>query len=459
MIKTTLISHACLLIQTKNLTIITDPVLFDPHWEDINVICPSRQLQLDMFPQVDVLYLSHRHQDHFDIHTLAYLRNANILAPDFTFIAPKDDLLLEMLKELDYAKIEISRDFEPIQVKDVTLIPTPSDNREEYPEHGLLVRDGEVTVWNQVDSVVSPEVIRYIHQLCGQVDFAHVRFEPLLEGNFTFHQSLKLPFEEYSSFLKVLQALNPKFAVPGSAGFRYCDAFGFLNHYSFPTSQEQFVKDVSEYCPEIQASLFYPGDVAEISSRGIKIIKQSSDFVRVVENNGHLLEFKPVAEVPPIRSLAPDPATHERQMQVVNDFLRSEMLDRLRQHKMLEIWTHWKVVYQLEIFGLEGSEVWTLDFAQGLKFNKGRTGKINLYEGISSSELYRLIQNETNWDFVGASAQYRTFHNIYRIERGSFEYYPQENKFPQPLMECFPSNKDTDREKFMKDVRRWKNKC
>jgi len=45
---------------------------------------------------------------------------------------------------------------------------------------------------------------------------------------------------------------------------------------------------------------------------------------------------------------------------------------------------------------------------------------------------------------------------VYRVDRGNFECYPQEKKFPQPLAEVFPSSREKDREKYMKDVRRWK---
>ena len=41
MIKTTLIGHACLLVQSEETTILTDPVWFDYLWEEINVLCPS----------------------------------------------------------------------------------------------------------------------------------------------------------------------------------------------------------------------------------------------------------------------------------------------------------------------------------------------------------------------------------------------------------------------------------
>jgi len=457
--KTTLIAHACLLVQSKGTTLLTDPVFFDSLWEEINVHCPSIDLKIDKIPKVDILSISHRHQDHFDIRTLAFLAGKNtILKPDAVILAPNDDILLEVMEELGFNEVRVVRDFEPMRIKGLTLTPTPSLNKQDYfPEHGLLIHDGEVTAWNQVDTIVNPEIIEYIKKQYGQVDFAHNRYLPLLEGNFSFHQSLSLPFEEYNSFLQVVKALAPKYSVPGSAGFRYRDEYAFLNQYSFPVTQEQFLLDLAEFCPDIKTATFYPGDVAEISPGGADLQRQASDFVCVLEDNEHLVEFKPVAEVKPIRTLTLDKEKHDAERQAVVQFIEGHLLDALPQTQIDSIWRKWKVVYQLELFAKDNSDIWCIDFARAdLKIVKGRIGKINLYEGIAYSELFRLMDGETNWDFVGVAAQYRCFHNVYRVGKGSFECFPQDKKFPPPLMEIFPAGREMDREKFMKDVRRWK---
>ena len=135
MIKTTLIGHACLLVQSRETTILTDPVWFDYLWEEINVLCPSIVLEKDKIPPVDVLNLSHRHQDHFDVRTLSYLvQDKRILKPDSIVLAPKDDLLLDVLNELEFKNIKIVSDFEPIHVKDVVITPTASLNQSSTAE-------------------------------------------------------------------------------------------------------------------------------------------------------------------------------------------------------------------------------------------------------------------------------------------------------------------------------------
>lgn len=458
--KTTLIGHACLLVQSKDTTFLSDPVWFDPHWEEINVMCPSRELDMDKVPRVDILNLSHRHQDHFDVRTLAFLKNhPRILAPDVQVLAPNDPILLDVLRELEYENIRVVTDFESIRIKDLTLTATPSLNKDDFPEHGMLVHDGEVTIWNQVDTIVSPEIIQYMWKHYGQVDFAHLRFVPLLEGSFSFHKALSLPFEEYSSFLKVASALNPKFSVPGSAAFRYTDQFGFLNQYSFPTTQPQFLKDLKDFAPDLKSHTYFPGDVAEITAKGTRIHEQASDFVRVIKDDGLLVEFKPVSEVRGIKTLTADKAGQEKDLEIVSRFIENEFVDRLLKCDVAEAWTHWKIVYQIEVFGEEGSDIWSIDFgAKQIRVVKENLAKINLYEGISCSELRGLIEKTANWDFIGVAAQFRTFNNIYRVLEGRFEFWPPEKKFPQPLVVVFSDDEEMKREKFMKDVRKWKGR-
>ena len=458
--KTTLISHASLLVQSGNTTLLTDPVFFEYLWEECNVACPSIDLDLDKLPQIDVLNISHRHQDHFDIRTLAHIASSKtVLAPEAIVLAPRDEILLEVLKELEFKNVMVVEDFKTIEFKDFTLTPTPSLNKQDYfPEHGLLIHDGSVTIWNQVDTIVSPDIIKYIHRLYGQPDMAHMRYLPLLEGNFNFHNTVELPMEEYSSFLKVAGACRPKFVVPGSAGFRYRDEFKFLNKYSFPTTQEQFLRDLKEFCPEINSSSLYPGDVANITKEGVQISRGSSDFIKMTEDDGHKIEFKPVLEVPAIRTLTKDKVEHEKQWFEVVNFIEKEFVDKVIQQKAVQQWVEWQVVYQIEVFGQEGSQIWCMDFTgEDASIIKGRVGKINLYEGIACSELYRLIHNDTSWDYVGINGQYRTFKDLYRIRLGEFEIWEGQGKkrFPQPLTEIFPAGQEMDRVKFMRDVKRW----
>ena len=100
--------------------------------------------------------------------------------------------------------------------------------------------------------------------------------------------------------------------MPGSAAFRYRDELGFMNHYSFPTTQQQFLEDLAKFSPNIKSSTFFSGDVAIIKKDGVKIERQSSHFVRVKEDDSNKIIFKPVMEVSTICSLTTNITQHEK---------------------------------------------------------------------------------------------------------------------------------------------------
>ena len=204
--------------------------------------------------------------------------------------------------------------------------------------------------------------------------------------------------------------------------------------------------------------LFYPGDVAVISKEGVQIERGKSEFVKIKEEDGHKVEFKPVLEVPPLRTQTNDKVEHEKQLNAVVNFIENQFVGEILKKKAVRSWVEWQVVYQLEVFGQNDSQIWCLDFAgEDASIIRGRVGKINLYEGIGCSEFYRLINKDTSWDYVGINGQYRTFKDIYRISLGELETWEGKGreKFPQPLTEVFPAGPEMDREKFMRDVKRW----
>ena len=182
--------------------------------------------------------------------------------------------------------------------------------------------------------------------------------------------------------------------------------------------------------------------------------------MQVREDDSHLITFKPHAYVPVITTQTTEPTEYKREMQVVDDFIGNCLLERVLKSELLEGWKHWQIVYQLEVFGQDKPQAWTVDFSQSgePKLHKGDIGKINIYEGISSSELCALVEGKTSWDYVTLCGNYRTFNNIYRITDGRFELPPEDksNYALEPLMDIFPWDRDMDRQKFMRDVKRWK---
>ena len=72
--------------------------------------------------------------------------------------------------------------------------------------------------------------------------------------------------------------------------------------------------------------------------RARRIEKQSSDFVRVREDDSQAVVFKPVMEVAPIRTQTTDPKQVEVEMTAIREFVENHLVDRIRNADMWKGW-------------------------------------------------------------------------------------------------------------------------
>ncbi|NER50290.1 MAG: MBL fold metallo-hydrolase, partial [Symploca sp. SIO1A3] len=122
--KIEMIGHASVFIETQDAKIMMDPVLWDPHQEGLFDVCPKREVIVDKIPDFDILIISHKHLDHFDIRSLAYLpKNVEV-------IIPEDDLIKQSLQKLGYKKIYSIVDFQELKIGSSTrFLSTRSEDR------------------------------------------------------------------------------------------------------------------------------------------------------------------------------------------------------------------------------------------------------------------------------------------------------------------------------------------
>jgi len=108
----TSLGHAGLHIQTSGGTILCDPWTNPAYFGSWFVFPDNSGLDWDRYGQVDFLYVSHLHRDHFDPALLSehVSRQATVLLPDF----PVDDLRAE-LERLGFTRFLVMPSGEVIQ--------------------------------------------------------------------------------------------------------------------------------------------------------------------------------------------------------------------------------------------------------------------------------------------------------------------------------------------------------
>jgi UDP-MurNAc hydroxylase len=147
----TCLGHAGLHIETGYGTILCDPWVNPAYFESWFVFPDNSGLDWDRFGDVDYLYVSHLHKDHFDPELLRrhVSRRATVLLPDF----PVPDLR-EALERLGFADFVVLRSGEVVELGGLRLMGQALQSPADGPlgDSLLAVDDGTARILNQNDA-------------------------------------------------------------------------------------------------------------------------------------------------------------------------------------------------------------------------------------------------------------------------------------------------------------------
>lgn len=121
-IKIRYLGHACLLIETKEISILVDPVISYENEED-----NSRYTYADLPAEIDYLLITHSHQDHCLLETLLQIRHRikNIIVPKSAGDGLIDPSLKLVLRAIGFTNIYEIDELESIETEDGLIIGIP----------------------------------------------------------------------------------------------------------------------------------------------------------------------------------------------------------------------------------------------------------------------------------------------------------------------------------------------
>jgi L-ascorbate metabolism protein UlaG (beta-lactamase superfamily) len=171
--------HACILIESNDITILSDPVLSYTYESDI-----SRYTYLDLPDVIDYVVISHNHQDHILFETILQLRHKikNIIVPRNGGGALQDPSLKLMLQNIGFKNV--------IELEELDELPIPNGSITGLPffgEHadlnirtklGYAVRLGKHSIFLGADSCnVEPKLYEHLYDLVGNMDVCFLGME------------------------------------------------------------------------------------------------------------------------------------------------------------------------------------------------------------------------------------------------------------------------------------------
>ncbi len=217
--------HACILVETKDVSILSDPVISYGYDAEI-----SRYTYTDLPDEIDYVVITHNHQDHILFETMLQLRHKvkNIIVPKNGGGNLQDPNLKLMFEVLGFKNIIEIGEMDKIELPDCTITGLPFlgehadlDIRTKLCHHVQLKH---LSVLFAADSSnIEPKIYENVHKMVGDVDLLFLGMEcdgapltwlygPLMTEQLDRDkdQSRRLAGSNYEKGIDLVDRFNPK---------------------------------------------------------------------------------------------------------------------------------------------------------------------------------------------------------------------------------------------------------
>lgn len=245
--------HACVLIQTREVTILIDPMFtWDACDED------GRFTYVDLPERIDYLVISHCHQDHFSPEALVQLRHkvGQAIVPRNRTGSLADPSMELALRSLGYRDVRSVGAFDSIAVPGGEIVSLPFTGEHAdldiYSKQTLFVRIHERRFFFLVDSdAINPALYQLVRETAGTPDAIFVGMEcngaPL---SWLYGPLMTRPLSRRDDDSRRLSASN------AARAWRLVSDLGSRQAFIYAMGQEPWLRYVmgAEYAPDsIQA--------------------------------------------------------------------------------------------------------------------------------------------------------------------------------------------------------------
>ena len=411
------LGHACWYVETADARVLFDPLLGETYHDGVFEVFPRRRLELARL-RPDVVVVTHRHPDHFDLESLARLAALGCAR----LLLTADELVARAARRLGFPEVVVLGNLEAHALGDTRLVPTPSFC--DVVEWGMLVATADGVAWNQVDSVlVGPDEIQGILTVAAALlerpalergpELALARWQPLLQVNAHTSGAIGFPFAAYEGELRRAAASGAPAIVPGAAGNRYVGPGGWQNGLVYPVSEDRFRRDLQRLRPGATIYPSGPGLRLELAG-GVARRLADADWVTPIPAPDDRV-FAPLT-IPPIRERA----------------LSSEGPARAR----IETWLNEQLRPALARAWPSFGAASPLRFALELVFSDARVGRTivvspdgarledgldpdyDLLNSVAASPLLAVLEGRAHWGSALLGGQMRSTTRAYRIDAG-----------------------------------------
>ncbi|HEY0782357.1 MAG TPA: MBL fold metallo-hydrolase, partial [Thermoanaerobaculia bacterium] len=177
--RTRYFGHACILVEAKGVSILSDPVLSYEYHADL-----PRYTYADLPDRIDYVVITHNHQDHVLLETLLQLRHkiGAVIVPRGGGGGLQDPSLKLVLKRIGFPNVIEIDEMETIEIQGGTLTGVPfmgeHSDLDIRTKMTYLVRVGAGSALLAADSCnVEPRIYENVQRILGDVDVLFLGME------------------------------------------------------------------------------------------------------------------------------------------------------------------------------------------------------------------------------------------------------------------------------------------
>lgn len=238
------LGHASWLVEVGKLRILFDPLLAPTYHDGLFEVFPRRRIDPAEVP-ANIVIVTHRHPDHFDVPTLHALARED---PNRVLLTA-DPFVARTATALGFRWVKVLADEETLDLGDLTLTTTPSHCA--VVEWGVMMCTEDGVLWNQVDTELGadpPAVVRAALDRLGrdELDLGLLRWAPLLQSNMATGAPIRFPAHAWTKELDRAASLQARAIVPAACGNRFVGPSAWLNQVVYPASDARFLRELHD---------------------------------------------------------------------------------------------------------------------------------------------------------------------------------------------------------------------
>lgn len=215
------LGQACTLIETNNYRIIVDPWIVGPC--NVNTWYTLRDkpaTKKDIPTDVDAIYISHEHEDHFQAESLLnFSKNTQIFICNFP-----TQRFHDAIKKLGFSNISILDSWKTEKINDRLEITSIKNPDLMFEDSALLVKSNEGTVFCQTDCKMDFESLKKVNAAKPDIGFFMYSVANWYPDVYNYTQekrdeiAKKRKINKINGFVNYVNVIKPKYAIAYAGG-------------------------------------------------------------------------------------------------------------------------------------------------------------------------------------------------------------------------------------------------